>query len=119
LKAADVQVELAADIEAAIRATPGVRSLFRSGSLISNLLRAGVAALGGRQEDEPLVSVAPAGDGFAVEVSIGVDSGAESGSTLRAVRAAVDAVLEARGVVRDGLALTVVHVQSGESTDAG
>lgn len=102
----------AAAIEAAVRATPGVRNVYRSGSLISNLLRAGVAALGRRQEDEPLVSVVPAGEGVAVEASIGVDSDARSADTLRAVHVVIDAVLEERGLRRDSVTLTVVHVQS-------
>ncbi|WP_417505384.1 hypothetical protein [Microbacterium sp.] len=119
LKAADVPVELAADLETAVRASPGVRSVYRSGSLISNLLRAGAAALGGRQEDEPLVSVAPVGDGIAVEVSIGVYSDARSADALRAVHAAIDAVLETRGLRPDSITLTVVHVQSAEAAPAG
>lgn len=118
LKAADVQVELAADLETAVRATPGVRSVYRSGSLISNLLRAGAAALGGRPEDEPLVSVAPVGDGVAVEASIGVDSAAGSADTLRAVHAAIHAVLATQGLRPDSITLTVVHVQPVEAAPA-
>lgn len=119
LTAADERAALAAAIEAAVRATPGVRSVYRSGSLISNLLRAGAAALGGRQEDEPLVSVAPVGDGVAVESSIGVDSDARSADALRAAHVAIEAVLEARGLRRDSITLTVVHVQSAEAAHAG
>ncbi|MFB8189637.1 hypothetical protein ACFC14_09960 [Microbacterium sp. NPDC055988] len=119
LTAADGRATLSAAIEAAVRATPGVRSVYRSGSLISNLLRAGAAALGGRPEDEPLVSVAPVGDGIAVEVSIGVDADARSADALRAAHAAIDAVLDARGIRRDSITLTVVHVQSAETAHAG
>lgn len=119
LKGTEERAALAAAIETAVRATPGVRSVYRSGSLISNLLRAGAAALGGRQEDEPLVSVAPVGDGVAVEASIGVDADARSGDALRAAHAAIDAVLETRGVRRDSITLTVVHVPSAEAAHAG
>ena len=101
---------LAAAIEETVWATPGVRTVYRSGSLISNLLRAGAAALGARKEDEPIVSVVPSGAGVSVEASIGVDAGGGAGDTLRAVRAAVDSVLAERGVPRDSLTLTVVHV---------
>lgn len=103
---------LAALIETAVRSTPSVRSVYRSGSLISNLLRVGAAALGVRADDEPIVSVVAAGEGVAVEASIGVDSGARSADTLRAVQAAVESVLEAQDVRCESVTLTVVHVQS-------
>lgn len=104
--------ELAAEIEAAIRSTPGVRGIYRSGSLISNLLRVGAEALGVRADDEPIVSVMSAGEGVAVEATIAVDAGARSADVLQTVGAAVDALLGARGVPRDSLTLTVAHVQA-------
>lgn len=104
--------ELAAVIEDVVRATPGVRNLYRSGSLISHLLRAGAAALGARPEEEPLVSIAPSDGGIAVEVSLGVDAAERSGDVVRAVHGAVAAMLEARGVRGTSIALTVVHVPS-------
>lgn len=106
--------ELATAVEAVVRATPGVRNLFRSSSLISQLLRAGAVAIGVRKDDEPIVSVVPVDDGVAVEASIGVDFGARSGDVLRAVHAAVDSLLEARGLRRESITLTVVHVPSRE-----
>lgn len=112
LMTAEARTGLAAEIEATVRATPGVRSVYRSGSLISGLLRVGAAVLGARSEDEPLVSVVFAEGAVVVEASIGVDEGARSGDTLRAVHAAVDALLDAKGVRRESLTLTVVHVQS-------
>lgn len=115
LNSPDARAELAAAIEAAVRATPGVRTVYRSGSLISNLLRAGATALGVRQGDEPIVSVIPSGDGVAVEASIGVDSGSRSADVLHAVHSTVDSLLGERGVRRDGITLTVVHVQSRET----
>lgn len=107
------QAALAAVIEDAVRETAGVCAVYRSASVISHLLRAGATALGVRPEDEPLVSVVGGADGVAVEASIGVEAGARSGDTLRAVRAAVDAVLEGHGVRRETVTLTVVHVQAG------
>ncbi|WAA66993.1 hypothetical protein [Microbacterium oxydans] len=107
--------DLAAAIEAAVRATPGVRNVYRSGSLISHLLRVGAAAIGVRADDAPIVSVVRAEDGAAVEVSIGVDADARSAEVLSAVRAAIDGLFAARGLRRTGLTLTVVHVPSREA----
>lgn len=110
------RVALAAAIEVAVRATPGVRNVYRSGSLISHLLRVGAEALGVRNEDEPIVSVVPSADGVSVEASIGVDAGARSADTLRAAQVAVDSLLAARGARRDSITLTVVHVQPREAS---
>ncbi|MFJ6534094.1 hypothetical protein [Microbacterium sp. NPDC091662] len=104
--------ELAAAIEAVARSTPGVRSVYRSGSLISNLLRAGAEAIGVRKDDEPIVSVAADGDGVVVEATLGVDSAARSADVLHSVHAAVDALLTERGVRRESITLTVAHVQA-------
>ncbi|QNA91968.1 hypothetical protein [Microbacterium sp. Se63.02b] len=111
----DARTELAVHIEEAVRATPGVRAVFRSGSLISNLLRAGAAALGTRKDDEPIVAVVSSGDGVVVEASIGVDSDSRSEDILRAVQAEIDAILVERGVRRQSITLTVVHVQPREA----
>lgn len=110
---AEERDELAAAIEATLRSTPGVRSVYRSGSLISNLLRAGAEAIGVRKDDEPIVSVVAAGDGVAVEATLGVDSGAKSAEILRAVHTAIDALLGVRGIRRESITLTVAHVQAG------
>lgn len=107
--------DLAAAIEVAVRATPGVRNVYRSGSLISHLLRVGAAALGVRTDDAPIVAVVRADDGVAVEVSIGVDSDARSAEVLRAVREAIDGLFAVQGLRRAGLTLTVVHVQARET----
>ncbi len=104
--------ELAAAVEATLRSTPGVRSVYRSGSLIANLLRVGAEAIGVRKDDEPIVSVAAAGDAVAVEATLGVDSGARSADILRDVHTAIDALLGARGVRRESITLTVAHVQA-------
>jgi hypothetical protein len=110
--------ELATAIEATLRSTPGVRSVYRSGSLISHLLRAGAEAIGVRKDDEPIVSVAAAGDGVAVEATLGVDAGARSADILHAGHAAVDALLGARGVRRESITLTVAHVQADAHVQA-
>lgn len=104
--------DLALRIEALLREVDGVCGVYRSGSLISNLLRAGTAALGGTRGGEPIVSVASGADGIAVEASIGVDVGAASGAILREARGAVDALLAAEGLSRESISLIVAYVQS-------
>ena len=66
---------LALRIEAALRACSGVRGVYRSGSLVSNLLRAGASAWGNERGAEPIVSVAAGAEGVAVEAAIGVEFG--------------------------------------------
>lgn len=114
--------ELAARIEQVLRAQDGVRGVYRSGSLISNLLRAGAAALGATRDAEPIVSVAAGARGAAVEASIGVDAGAASGEVLREARAAVEVVLAEQGYPRESITLVVAYVQvaraAGEPVEA-
>lgn len=112
LMGAQEREELAAVVEATLRSTPGIRSVYRSGSLISNLLRAGAEAIGVRRDDEPIVSVVAVGDAVAVEATLGVDSGVRSADTLQDAHAAIDALLETRGVRRESITLTVAHVQA-------
>lgn len=107
---------LAAEIERIVRATPGVRSVYRSGSLISNLLREGAAVLGVQKADQPVVSVLSGEQGVAVEASLGVDFRTPSADTLSAVQEAVDDLLAERGLRRDTLTLTVAYVHPRESS---
>ncbi|WP_282847241.1 hypothetical protein [Microbacterium oxydans] len=106
--------ELAAAIESTLRSTPGVRSIYRSGSLISQLLRVGAEAIGARKDDEPMVSVIVADGGVVIEATLGVESTARSGDILHGGHGAVDALLDARGVRRESITLTVAHVQPAE-----
>ncbi|WP_431792318.1 hypothetical protein [Microbacterium paraoxydans] len=110
---------LALRIEAALRACSGVRGVYRSGSLVSNLLRAGASAWGKERGVEPIVSVAAGADGVAVEAAIGVDGRVRSVATLRHARDAVDAVLRAEGLRRGSLTLTVAYVQSAVEPEPG
>lgn len=64
---------LAARIEAAVLATPGVRNVYRAGSLVSNLVGEGAVAIGISRNDEPLVAVRVADDGVEVEASLGIE----------------------------------------------
>lgn len=109
--------ELSARIEQALRAQEGVRGVYRSGSLISNLIRAGAAALSGTREGEPIVSVASGPGGVAVEASLGVDADAASGEVLRDAYAAVDAVLAAHGRERESITLVVAYVQAPRAVE--
>lgn len=111
----EVRTELAREIEDAVRATPGVRNVYRSGSLVSNLLRAGAAALGVGDDSRPTVSVVAGEEGVAVEASLGVDVTAEARGVLREAYEAVDAVLRTSGLQRESITLTVVYVQSREA----
>lgn len=108
----EARADLAFRIESALRSCSGVRGVYRSGSLVSNLVRAGAAAWGGPHAADPLVSVAVGVDGVAVGASIGVDGRVSSVATLRHARDAVDAVLRAAGLHRTSLMLTVAYVQS-------
>ncbi|WEK62287.1 MAG: hypothetical protein P0Y60_05905 [Candidatus Microbacterium colombiense] len=110
------QAGLATEIDAAVRATPGVSSIYRSGSLISNLVGAGAAALGVTGQDEPLVSVVDGDDGLRIEASVGVDFAASALDTLTAARAAIAAVLADRGLRAAGITLTIVYVHSREAS---
>lgn len=107
---------LAERIEAAVLSTPGVRSVYRAGSLVANLVEAGAAALGVRSETEPVVSVAVTEAGAHVEASIGVEYTAPAAATLRAVRDAIGSVLSADALPCAGIALTVAYVHPRESS---
>lgn len=113
---AENQEELAAGIQAAILATPGVRTIYRSGSLISNLAEAGATALGLRAPDRPVVSVRAGESGVEVDASIGIDYSVPAREVLRAVRAAIEAAALAAGVEVGAIALTVAYVHPRETS---
>lgn len=116
LMATEPTAAIAAEIEAAVRATPGVRSVYRSGSLISNAIGEGAVAIGVKSATESLISVRRGSLGVSVEASIGIDFSSDAAETLRAVHAAIDALLSAQGVVRERITLTIVYVQSREAS---
>ncbi|WDM45601.1 hypothetical protein KV395_13275 [Microbacterium luteolum] len=111
----EARTELAQEIEDAVRATPGVRNVYRSGSLVSNLLRAGAVALGVSDDSRPIISVVAGEEGLAVEASVGVDVAASAAVVLLAAYEAVDAVLRTAGLHRESITLTVVYVQSRDA----
>lgn len=109
----------AARVQAAILAAPGVRTVYRAGSLISNLVGEGAVALGVREASEPLVSVVVEDDGGArVEASVGIEFAADAAGVLRRVRADVVEALAAEGHVASAIVLTIAYVHPREaSTD--
>lgn len=107
---------IAARVEAAILSTPGVRTVYRAGSLLSNLVGHGAVALGVRGADEPLVSVVLGSDGARVEASLGIEYAVDAVETLRAVRASVGEALAAEGLTAAATALTIAYVHPREAS---
>ncbi|RPF20892.1 hypothetical protein [Myceligenerans xiligouense] len=103
-------MRLAGQIEAAVRGTPGVRDVYRAGSLTSNAIDAGARGLGLRDEGTGPVIVQATADGTRVHVAIGVDTARGAGDTTRAVHRAARDVLAAHGVGDADVGVTVVHV---------
>ncbi|QDE34066.1 hypothetical protein FIV50_04225 [Microbacterium foliorum] len=107
---------LAERIEAAVLATPGVRSVYRAGSLVSNLVGAGAVAVGISRIDEPLVAVRVVDGGVEVEASLGIEYSASALDLLRDVRAAIGKVLAEDGRGTVGIVLTIAYVHPREAS---
>lgn len=108
--------DLALRLEAAVLATPGVRSVYRAGSLVANLVDAGAVALGARSAADPVVSVGETDDGARVEASIGIEYSAPALDTLHAVRIAIEAVLVSAGMQAAGVVITIAYVHPREAS---
>lgn len=108
--------DIAKRIEDAILATPGVRSVYRPGSLISNLVGASATAVGIVSRGEPVVAVAVAGDEATVDGSLGIDYSSPAIETLRGARASVAAVLADLGMTATRISLTIAYVHPRESS---
>jgi hypothetical protein len=111
---------LAADIEVAIRAMPGVAALFRAGSIASNVLDAGARAIGLRDDSDPLIRLDERPDGLRVDIAIGVQDHVGAVETIRRVHAAVRAVTAEHDPAAVDIRITVVHIsdtmsQGGEA----
>ncbi|MFD2758749.1 hypothetical protein [Gulosibacter faecalis] len=102
--------ELAAEIESAVRAVPGVTIVFRSGSALSKLVEAGAQALGLRDEAS-LVAVEANDAGVRVTASLGLDAGLSVAETLRRAREVIATLLEARGLREPEIRLTAVYIE--------
>lgn len=106
---------LAADIEIATRAMPGVATLFRAGSLASNVLYAGARAIGIRDDSDPLIRLEQTPEGLRVDIAIGVQDHAGAVETIRRVQAAVRVVIEEQHGARAEIRITVVHINDTTS----
>ncbi|MGI6879616.1 hypothetical protein [Microbacterium sp. gxy059] len=101
---------LAADIELATRAIPGVSALFRAGTLVSNVLEAGAWVIGIRDDSDPLIRLEQTPEGLRADIAIGVHEHVGAVETIRQVQAAVRAVVEEQHLVVADMRITVVHV---------
>lgn len=101
---------LATDIEVAVRAIPGVSTLFRSGTLVSNAIDAGARLIGIREDSAPRVQLEQAPDGLRADIAIGIRERAGAVETIRRVEAAVRAVIAERNSEPADIRITVVHI---------
>lgn len=101
---------MAADIETAARAVPGVSTVFRAGGIISKVVDAGTQLLGVHQNEARLIRLEHAPEGLRVEVAIGVHAGASAAETSHRVHAAITAMCAGRGCTPVEVRLTVVHI---------
>jgi len=104
---------MALDIETAVRAVPGVTTVFRTGGIISKAVDAGAHLLGAQQNRAPLVRWEHTPEGPRVEASIGVHTGAGAAETSRRVHATISALCSDRGFTPAEIRLTVVHIDDG------
>ena len=112
--------EVAAEIEAAVRAIPGVADLYRPRSLVSNAVDASARRLGLRDADASLVLVQQTGEEFQVDIAMGVHSAAGATVTTQMVHRVVRDLFTEREQEDARIVLTVVHVQDSPSvTEAG
>lgn len=102
---------MAADIEAAIWAVPGVATIFRTGGIISNVLDVGTQVLKAPQNEVTLVRWEHhSAEGLRVEAAIGVYAGAGATETSYRVHAAIADLCAGRGYPLVQIYLTVVHI---------
>lgn len=101
---------VAAEIEAAVRALPGVTGIFRAGGILSKLADAGAEVLGGPEHRAPAVRWENGANGARAEVSIGVRASAGAAETGARAHEAVSAVCVERGIVGAEVRITVVHI---------
>ena len=101
---------LAAAVEAATRAVPGVVRIFRTGTIVSKLVDAGARLVGVRDGDAPLVRLEQTPEGTRVEIAIGVDASAGAVEAVHRVHDALDALLAEHDIRPEEIRVTVVHV---------
>lgn len=108
--------DIARRVEDAILATPGVRSVYRPGSLIANLVGASAAAVGIVSHADPVVSVTVAEHEATVDGALGIDYSSPAIETLRLARGAVSAALAAMGLEATRIGLTIAYVHPRETS---
>ncbi|GGD26948.1 hypothetical protein GCM10010915_03770 [Microbacterium faecale] len=101
---------LATDVEVAVRAVPGVSTLFRAGTLASNAIDVGARVIGIRDKSAPLIRVEQDSDGLRADIVIGVEEDAGAVETIRRVQAAARAVLAEQHPAPADIRITVVHI---------
>jgi len=106
----DATAELAPRIDAAVRAIPGVETLYRPGALVSTVIDAGAVLLGVREEPVTLVAVRSTPEGIEVDISVGVNEAHGAATTVRAVADTVRALLAIEGHESAVVRVTVAHV---------
>lgn len=104
---------MAEDIETAVRAVPGVTTIFRTGGIISKVVDAGAQLFGAQQNEAPLIRWEHTPDGPRAEAAIGVLAAVGAAETGRRVHAAIAALCSSRGCTPVEIRLTVVHIDDG------
>ncbi|MGM7698428.1 hypothetical protein [Microbacterium sp. A84] len=105
--------ELVPDIEVLVLATPGVLALYRTGSVVTNLISAAVEQWGTSEDAASRVVVTRRGDVAEVDIAIGIESAAGAVETAQAVHERVQALLLSRGEQGAFVRITVAHVADG------
>lgn len=106
----ELHEQLAAEIEAAVRAVDGVTTVFRAGSTAAKVIGAGSQRVGIRNEAAALVRLDLSEERPSAELAIGVCVGANGVDTLRRVHEVVAETLAARQIVNPAIKVTVMHV---------
>ncbi|RGE20390.1 hypothetical protein [Leucobacter sp. wl10] len=108
---------LAADIESAILAVPGVAAVLRTGTAGAKIIDAGARLLGIRDVDAPLVSIDRTTEHLCVEVAIGALASEGVVGTIHRVHAVIDAlILREIGTPAD-IRVTVAHIDESASAE--
>lgn len=100
----------AEDIDAAVRAVPGVSDLFPAGGVGEVVRELGATALGIGGDGAPRVRVSESPGGIEVELAVGVAESAGAVATCAEVEHAIRVLFEVRDVPLRELRVTVVLV---------
>lgn len=101
---------VAADIEAAVRALPGVTGVFRSGGLLAKLVDAGAEALGTAEQRAPFVRWETGETGPRADVAIGVRASAGAAETSARAHEVATVICREHGIAGADIRVTVVHI---------